>query len=556
MQLHDDSRSNLIRHAVKHDMRIAISQFNAIVGNLSHNTQQMLEQTITAKAAGARVVLFPELSVCGYPPEDLLLRPSFYHDCDMALQQLADASQGIAMVIGHPVLENGKRFNAVTVLDGGNKIAHYRKLSLPNNEVFDEYRYFTPGGEPAVFELDGVKLGINICEDVWHPEAPRRAKAAGADILLVPNASPYHRGKEQERVHIAEERVAETGLAMVYANWVGGQDELVFDGGSFAMNANGRLAAHLPLFESALAYVDYADGQLSSDTLAAWPDEEAAVYAALVVGVRDYIQKNRFPGVLLGLSGGVDSALTLAIAVDALGADKVHSVMMPSRYTADISLTDSRDMVSRVHCKYSELDIWPMYEQFVGTLAPEFNGLPLDTTEENIQARVRGTLLMALSNKTGKLVLTTGNKSEMTTGYCTLYGDMAGGFAVLKDVSKMWVYRLCEYRNRVTIHGLTDPIPTRIITRPPSAELRPDQKDQDSLPPYDVLDAIMERYVEHNQSIADIIKSGYAEADVLRVVKLLKINEYKRRQAPVGVRITPRGFGKDWRYPITNGYFA
>ncbi|MCB6185207.1 NAD+ synthase [Leeia sp. TBRC 13508] len=537
-------------------MLIALSQFNPIVGNIEYNQKKMLHDISEAKKAGARLIVFPELAVCGYPPEDLLLRPSFYQDCLNSLNELAKASEGIALVIGHPEEENNERFNAVTVFDQQTAIAHYRKLSLPNNEVFDEYRYFSPGGEACVFTIDGTAFGVNICEDIWHPEAADRAKLAGAEVLLVPNASPYHKDKEQERVEIAKERVKETGLALLYCNWVGGQDELVFDGGSFALNTEGELIAHSPLFEEHLLFIECAGNQIQSETKASWPSTDAALYQALVLGVRDYIQKNRFPGVLLGLSGGVDSGLTLAVAIDALGADKVHAVMMPSKYTADISVIDSREMIERVKCQYSELDIWPMYEQFVSTLSPEFEGRALDTTEENIQARVRGTLLMALSNKTGKLVLTTGNKSEMTTGYCTLYGDMAGGFAVLKDVSKMTVYRLCEYRNQTTIDGLANPIPERIITRPPSAELRPDQKDQDSLPPYEVLDAIMEAYVERNQSMADIIASGYQEADVVRVVKLLKINEYKRRQAPVGIRITPRGFGKDWRYPITNGYFA
>lgn len=537
-------------------MRIALAQFNATVGDLPDNAEQMLQLAEQAREQGARLVLFPELAISGYPPEDLLLRPSFYQDVQVQLARLRAASVQIALAVGWPEWADGHRYNAVSVFDGGECIAHYRKMDLPNNEVFDERRYFSAGEHATVFTLDGVSMGLNICEDIWHATAPRLAREAGAELLLVPNASPFHRGKEQERLEIARSRAQESGLALLYCNWVGGQDELVFDGGSFAMNANGSVACQLPMFNSSLRCVDYQDGQLQQAEVDAWPEDEAAVYQALVVGVRDYIRKNGFPGVLLGLSGGVDSALTLAVAIDALGADKVHAVMMPSRYTADISVTDSREMIERVGCRYSEIDIWPIYEQFVGALAPEFSGLAADTTEENIQARCRGTLLMALSNKSGKLVLTTGNKSEMTTGYCTLYGDMAGGFAVLKDVSKMWVYQLCEYRNGISVRGLSNPIPQRIITRPPSAELRPDQTDQDSLPPYAVLDAIMERYVEHNQSMAEIMAAGFAEADVKRVVKLLKINEYKRRQAPVGIRITPRGFGKDWRYPITNRYFA
>lgn len=539
-------------------MRVAIAQFNGTVGDLVGNTDQMLALAATACQAGARLIVYPELAVTAYPPEDLLFRPSFYRDIAVQLSRLAAASVDLALVVGHPVWEGADRYNAVTVFDKGVAIAHYRKHALPNNAVFDEHRYFTPGTDAAVFTLEDVCFGLNICEDIWHPAPAAAAAKAGAQVLLVSNASPFHRDKQTVRLEVAQQRVAETGLSLVYTNWVGGQDELVFDGGSFAMCADGALAVRLPMFEPALEYVEITSQgpQLNTQSQAKWPSGEAAVYQALVQGVRDYVGKNGFPGVLLGLSGGVDSGLTLAIAVDALGMDRVHAVMMPSRYTADISVVDSREMINRLGCQYDEILIEPMFKAFTQALAPQFAGLAADATEENIQARVRGTLLMALSNKGGKLVLTTGNKSEMTTGYCTLYGDMAGGFAVLKDVSKMWVYRLCQYRNAVVLGGVAEPIPSRIITRPPSAELREDQCDQDSLPPYEVLDAIMEAYVEHNQSMAEIIQAGFAEADVNRVVRLLKINEYKRRQAPVGVRITPRGFGKDWRYPITNRYLA
>jgi NAD+ synthetase len=397
--------------------------------------------------------------------------------------------------------------------------------------------------------MGGIKFGIIICADVWHEQAPISAKKAGAQVLLVLNASPYHLNKQITRYETIRDRIGDTGLAVVYANMVGGQDELVFDGSSFAMDNAGALTHQFPAFEELLGMVELQEGKLVPGEQEPILTEEASIYRALCMGVRDYIQKNHFPGVLLGLSGGIDSALTMAVAVDALGADKVRAVMMPSPYTAQMSKDDSREMVKLLGVRYEELDIVPTFDALLGTLAPLFKGLPTDTTEENLQARIRGTLLMALSNKTGSLVLTTGNKSEMTVGYATLYGDMAGGFAVLKDVSKTWVYRLSNYRNT-----LGRVIPERIITRPPSAELKPDQTDQDSLPPYDVLDAIMASYVEKNMSIGEIVKQGFTESDVRRVVKLIRIAEYKRRQAPVGVRITDRGFGKDWRYPITVRY--
>ncbi|MBV1775839.1 NAD+ synthase [Burkholderiaceae bacterium DAT-1] len=535
-------------------MKIHIAQFNGTVGDLKGNTDQILAEIDKARAAKADILLVPELAISGYPPEDLLLRPSFYRACNEQLDRLLDASDDVTLVIGHPYMDGNERFNRVTVMRDGNYLGRYDKMELPNNEVFDECRYFTPGAMSLVFEqacYDGssVNVGILICEDIWHLEPAAEVADCGADIILVPNASPFHVGKEDERERIVRDRVEETGLPIVYCNAVGGQDELVFDGGSFAMNRNGEIVARLPAFSAASGVFEYRDGDLQSSEIAPVLHEEAAVYQALVLATGDYIRKNRFPGAIIGLSGGIDSALTLAIAVDALGADNVRAVMMPSRYTADISLDDSRDMIKRLNVQYDEITIEPMFNSFLEALAPQFAGLPVDTTEENLQSRIRGVLLMALSNKTGRLVLTTGNKSEMTTGYATLYGDMCGGYAVLKDIAKTLVFRLCRYRN--TLGAI---IPERIITRPPSAELRDNQVDQDSLPPYEVLDAIMERYVERNESIADIIKAGFAEADVMRVVKLLKVNEYKRRQSAVGARITPRGFGKDWRYPITNGF--
>ena len=530
-------------------MKIAIAQINCTVGDLAGNAAKIAEAAHRARAQGASIVLTPELSLCGYPPEDLLLRDGFYRACDEALHTLAKQTKGIDVLVGHPHQLKDNRYNAASLLREGKVAATYFKNTLPNHSVFDEVRYFTCGDKACVFQKDGVKFGINICADVWEGAGARKARAAGAEILLVLNASPYHFDKQETRYEAVRDRVHETGMSVVYANMVGGQDELVFDGSSFAMDSSGELTHQFAAFDEVLAFIEIENGKLVHGEKQPLLKDEASIYRALCDGVRDYIGKNRFPGVLLGLSGGIDSALTLAVAVDALGADKVRAVMMPSPYTAQMSIDDSREMVKLLGVQYEELDIVPTFTALQDTLAPVFKGLPTDTTEENLQARIRGVLLMALSNKTGSLVLTTGNKSEMTVGYCTLYGDMAGGFAVLKDVSKTWVYRLSNYRNT-----LGYAIPERIITRPPSAELKPDQTDQDSLPPYDVLDAIMAYFVERNMTISQIISRGYAEADVMRVVKLIRINEYKRRQAPVGVRITDRGFGKDWRYPITVRY--
>jgi NAD+ synthetase len=561
--------------AMSNSVKIAIAQMNCVLGDLSGNAAKIIDCAARAKAAGAEVLLTPELSLCGYPPEDLLLRDGFFRDCAAALDELAAALPAIKVIVGHPQLAGGRRYNAASVLQDGRIAATYRKRNLPNYTVFDEDRYFEPGSEPVVFEVNGVRLGINICEDLWgeqgpveagasavqggseaghsgkawRADAPRLAREAGAQVLLVLNASPYHTRQHASRLAVARNRAAENALAVVYANLVGGQDELVFDGASFALDARGETTHQLPFFEEALDYVDIVGGVPQPGRRAADLSLEAAVYSALCLGVRDYLGKNGFPGAILGLSGGVDSALTLAIACDALGADKVRALMMPSQYTADISWLDSRDMVQRLGVRYDEIAIRPVFDSFLAALEGEFKGQAIDATEENLQARIRGTLLMALSNKFGSIVLTTGNKSEMAVGYSTLYGDMAGGFAVIKDVAKTLVYRLCEYRN-----GLGEVIPRRIIERAPSAELRPDQTDQDSLPPYAVLDAIMSAYMEQNLSPADIVAGGQRVEDVVRVVGLIKRNEYKRRQAPVGIRITQRGFGKDWRYPITSRY--
>jgi NAD+ synthase/NAD+ synthase (glutamine-hydrolysing) len=531
-------------------LRIAVAQLNCTVGDLAGNAAKIAAAAAEAKGRGAHVLLTPELALCGYPPEDLLLRADFYRSCAQQLAQLAEeAAHGIALLVGHPVEEGGLRYNAASLLQAGKVQATYRKVRLPNYEVFDELRYFAWGDEACVVSIQGVAVGINICADVWEQGAAEQARAAGAELLLVLNASPYHMDKQSQRYAVMRERVRHTGMAAVYCNLVGGQDELVFDGASFALDAEGTVAYQAPLFEERLDVLEYAHGRIRADEIAPLPCLEAAVYGALTLGVRDYIGKNRFPGALLGLSGGVDSALTLCIAVDALGADKVRAVMMPSPYTAQMSLDDSRALIAKLGVRYDELSIVPVMETFSRMLTPLFEGRAADTTEENLQARIRGMNLMALSNKFGSIVLTTGNKSEMAVGYATLYGDMAGGFAVIKDILKTFVYRLCAWRN-----AQSPVIPENILTRAPSAELKPDQKDQDSLPPYEVLDAIIEAYMERNESPREIIARGYPEPDVRRVVGMLRRNEYKRRQAPVGIRVTQRGFGKDWRYPITSRF--
>lgn len=533
-------------------VQVALAQMNCTVGDIAANRMKIAEFARRAAARGADVVLTPELALVGYPPEDLLLREAFYAAAENALDALAAELADLAdvhVVVGHPMRRDGANFNAASVLVNGKVRETYCKHELPNTTVFDEKRYFVSGERPCVFEVKGLRFALNICEDNWFPATAAAAKEAGAQVLLSLNASPYHMSKQEVRYDVMRANVIAHGLRLVYVNMVGGQDELIFDGNSFVMDAAGNVSALLRHCEEDLRMVSFDGAHPQASLIETEASLEAQVYAALVLGVRDYIGKNGFPGVLLGMSGGVDSALTLAIAVDALGTDKVRAVMMPSPYTADISLADSRDMVSRVGVRYDELPIADCFQAFRNVLADEFRGLPEDTTEENIQARIRGTLLMAMSNKYGSIVLTTGNKSEIAVGYCTLYGDMAGGFAVLKDIAKTLVYRLCAYRNSVS-----DVIPERILTRAPSAELRPDQTDQDSLPPYEVLDAIMQRYMEENQSVAEIVAAGYQQNDVERVTRLIKISEYKRRQAPVGIRVTHRAFGRDWRYPITSKF--
>ena len=560
-------------------MRIALAQFNATVGDLPGNARRIVDAAREAHAAGAALLVTPELALCGYPPEDLLLRPAFMQACARTLADLAvelAAFDGLTVVVGHPhqfgdrgdlrsrSLAVQQRFNAASVLRAGQVQATYCKRELPNYQVFDERRYFASGrdaGQGAVvFEAGGRRFGLLVCEDAWFDEPADAARAAGAEALCVVNASPFHLDKAGEREARMVERVRATGLPLLYAHLVGGQDEIVFDGASFALDAQGRVAARGACFDEHLVLLDWHGDGTMTGTVEPVPALEAQAWAALVTGVRDYVGKNGFPGAIIGLSGGVDSALVLAVAVDALGADKVRTVMMPSPYTADISWIDAREMAQRLGVRYDEIAIAPMFDAFKGALAAEFAGRPEDATEENIQARIRGTLLMALSNKFGAIVLTTGNKSEMATGYCTLYGDMAGGFAVIKDVAKTLVYRLCAWKNAqptVRADGSTGPvIPERILTRAPSAELRPDQTDQDSLPPYEVLDAILARYMEEDQSIGEIVAAGFDPADVERVTRLIKVNEYKRRQAPVGIRITHRAFGRDWRYPITSKFRA
>lgn len=550
-------------------LKICTAQLNVTVGDMPGNAQKIVAAAREAYAQGARLLLTPELSICGYPAEDLLLRPAFIAACDDAVKTIARelaGLKGLHVVVGHPhggairgrSVQVQQRYNAASVLSEGRVLETYAKRELPNYQVFDEYRYFTRGQGTCVFQVEGINVGLLICEDAWFEEPARLARAAGAQVLVVPNASPFHAGKSGERVARMADRARDVGLPLVYAHLVGGQDEVVFDGASFAVNADGSLAALAPGFREDLFYVDAqagAAGVQLSGPRAPQPDGDAELWHALVLGVRDYIGKNGFPGVLLGLSGGIDSALVLAIAVDALGRDKVRAVMMPSPYTADISWIDAAEMSRRLGVRYDEISIKPMFESFKQALAGEFAGLPEDTTEENIQARIRGVLLMALSNKFGSIVLTTGNKSEMATGYCTLYGDMAGGFAVIKDLLKTTVFRLAHWRNANDPYGTgADPIPERIITRPPSAELRPDQTDQDSLPPYEVLDAILSKYMENDEGIEDIVAAGFERATVERVARLIRINEYKRRQAPIGIRVTHRSFGKDWRYPITGKF--
>ncbi|SMF42983.1 NAD+ synthase (glutamine-hydrolysing) [Alteromonadaceae bacterium Bs31] len=531
---------------------IAMAQINPLVGDIDGNVQKILSFAQEAQNKyQADLVVFPELTLTGYPPEDLLLRPSCDLRIDRALHKLCSEPMRTHMVIGYPKVVNGKMYNMAGVIYQGRVIFEYAKQCLPNYQVFDEKRYFAEGSENGVFQCMGVSIALSICEDIWDGGPVTQAKDCGADLLLNLNASPFHTRKQAEREALLLERAEHVGVPIVYVNQVGGQDELVFDGGSFAVTTSGETLAMAGFFEEQLAVLHFENGELSAFTEEVERDSQhlATIYKALVLGVKDYVNKNRFKGVVLGLSGGIDSALTLAIAADALGPERVHAVMMPFRYTSDMSKNDAEEEATRLGVDYRSISIEPVYEAFMRQLEQAFENTERDTTEENIQARSRGVLLMAISNKLGYLVLTTGNKSEMAVGYATLYGDMAGGLDVLKDVPKTTVFELSRYRN-----SLGEVIPESVITRPPSAELAPDQKDEDSLPPYGILDQILELYIEQDCSAQAIIAKGFVAEDVKRVLSLVDINEYKRRQAPVGIRISARAFGRDRRYPITNGW--
>lgn len=535
-------------------LTLSLAQINVLVGDIPGNTRQVLAMAERAwREQQADAVIFPELVLTGYPPEDLLLRPSLALRIDQALEELTAASLPLTLVVGYPRYRNGKLYNAAGVITQGKLVAEYAKQFLPNYQVFDEVRYFTAGDTPVVFDLGGIPTALSVCEDIWYPQPIQQARTAGAELMLNLSASPFHRDKQREREEIIAAQAQAAAMPVVYVNLVGAQDELVFDGGSVVINAEGDLAYRAPAFTEGLfpVQLQVQGGRVvcpPQDVVASL-DSLASVYQALVVGLRDYVGKNGFKGVVLGLSGGIDSALTLAIAVDALGADRVEAVMMPFRYTSELSKNDAADQAQRMGVRYSSISIEPMYEAFMAALAEEFAGTGRDTTEENLQARCRGVTLMAISNKKGYLVLTTGNKSEIAVGYSTLYGDMAGGFDALKDVPKTLVFALAEYRNT-----LGEVIPPTVISRPPSAELAPDQKDEDNLPPYSVLDQILALYIEEDESAEAIIQRGFERKEVERVLRLVDINEYKRRQAPIGVRISKRGFGRDRRYPITSGW--
>jgi NAD+ synthase (glutamine-hydrolysing) len=535
-----------------------MAQLDLVVGDVEGNTSRIIAAAVRARDEfRADVVMLPELAVSGYPPEDLLFHLGLRAQVARSIERLKADVRGITLVAGYPEYDGDRIFNSAVVIRDGAVLANHRKACLPNYRVFDEKRYFTPGTLPTVVELNGIKAGILVCEDIWEPEPAAQARSAGAEVLLVINASPYEVNKQSQRERdVVRRRVAETGVPLLFVNLIGGQDELVFDGNSFVMNARGDVTRRAPAFVEGLYSVDLEPGEgrrvePRPGDLTPLQGEEESVYGALVLGTRDYVDKHRFPGVVLGLSGGVDSALTLCIAVDALGSDRVHSVAMPSRYTSKMSKEDAALQASWLKVKHSEISIEGMFEATLAALKDEFAGRAPDTAEENIQSRCRGVLLMAISNKTGRMLLTTGNKSEMAVGYATLYGDMAGGFAPIKDCSKLLVYRLAAWRN-----ARSRAIPARVIERPPSAELRPDQKDTDSLPPYEILDPILESFIEEDLSVDQIAARGFDRATVGRILDLVKRSEYKRRQAPPGVRVSGRAFGRDWRYPITSGYRA
>jgi NAD+ synthase (glutamine-hydrolysing) len=537
-------------------LRCVMAQLNLVVGDVDGNTSRIVAATVAARDQyRADVVLLPELAVSGYPPEDLLFHSGMRTQVGKSLERLKQEVHGITLIAGYPEYDGARIFNSAIVIRDGEVLANHRKACLPNYRVFDEKRYFTPGTLPTVLDLKGVKAAVLVCEDVWDPMPAAQARAAGAEVLLVINASPYEVDKQIQREQdVGRSRVTETGIPMVFVNLLGGQDELVFDGNSFVLDARGNVTLRAPAFAEGMYVVDLAVDAAGVVTpvpgdIVPLQGQEESVYGALVQGTRDYVDKHRFPGVVLGLSGGIDSALTLCIAVDALGAERVHSVAMPSRYTSQMSRDDAALQASWLKVKHSEISIEGMFEATLAALRDEFAGRPPDTAEENIQSRCRGVLLMGISNKTGRMLLTTGNKSEMAVGYATLYGDMAGGFAPIKDCSKMLVYRLAAWRN-----SRSPVIPPRVIERAPSAELRHDQKDTDSLPPYEILDPILEAFIEEDLSVDQITARGFDRKTVGRILDLVKRNEYKRRQAPPGVRVSGRAFGRDWRYPITSGY--
>jgi NAD+ synthase (glutamine-hydrolysing) len=550
-QLNTDSTS---RKKSQEPLNIVMVQEVFQVGDIKSNADKIIDAAITAADEGADLVVFPELALVGYPPEDLLFRRGFLdqvkHECLRIQHSLKDVIGDSGVVFGLPYEHAGKLYNAALYLNEGIIRQFCFKQSLPNYSVFDEVRYFTPGHESSVIKVKGHTIGLMICEDVWQPEIVERSKANGATAIIAINASPFHINKHEERIAVLKSHADQFQVPIMYLNMVGGQDELVFDGDSLAVDRQANVVARASLFDTDVIKVVFDGNDISSShAMAAEESSDAVTYKALVTGVRDFVRQNGFTGVVIGLSGGVDSALTLAIAVDALGADNVEAVMMPSRYTADISLQDAEAEAASLGVKYDVLEIETVFDSFLTTLAPVFDGAPADTTEENIQARCRGVLLMAISNKKGRMVLTTGNKSEMAVGYATLYGDMCGGFAPIKDVCKTLVYKLCRYRNSVS-----PVIPERVLTRPPSAELREDQCDQDSLPDYDILDRILELSVEQDRPVDEIVAQGISREDVLHVITLVQRNEHKRRQSAPGIRVTRRAFGRDRRYPITSGY--
>jgi len=530
-------------------LNIVLAQLNLHVGNIQGNLIKLINAAEKARdILNADVIVFPELSITGYPPEDLLFRKAFIRAAEEGLEQFKEKVRHIYCVIGHPLVIKNKLFNACSVIHNGEILGCYLKQYLPNYSIFDEYRYFTPGSEPCVVSIKNIPVGITICEDVWHDAPIKQAKAAGARLILSPNASPFEVDKHEQRERILEDRAKESDLPIIYVNCIGGQDELVFDGGSMAINNEGKICQHAGFFNETLVPIECVmeNNKIHMDAKKIkLPTKEELIYQALVLGVQDYVEKNQFPGVLVGVSGGIDSALVLAIAVDALGKERVDAIIMPSRYTSEMSMEDALTLSSNLAVHHEIISIEAAFSSFLTSLHLKEPGI----TEENLQSRCRGTLIMAISNQTGKIVLTTGNRSEMTVGYATLYGDMAGGLDVLKDIPKTLVYQLANYRNQIK-----KVIPQRIIDRAPTAELAPNQKDEDSLPPYPILDKILQLYLNEELSTDDIIAQGFDSTTVRKVIQLIHKSEYKRRQAPIGIRVNHKAFGRDRRYPITSGF--